>query len=322
MQATLEALTADIAAALGGPGDIVGGDGRTPPRFDVYHGANSICSQKVRTVLAHLHVPYMSHSLNIFLGETYLPSHVRLRMIGCDRLGVPLQTTHKGSTAVSFGGCDPAVVPTLVDRETEEVIVDSKRICIYLDDLAPEAERLRPAALRRAIDAELEIVDNLPNYQMLAGRPPGEHDGRPGKLHGGDGTHFANSKVARCERYMTEFADDEVLARAYAAKRAKELEGGETLFTGPAMRQAYNKAEAACVALQLRLAASSGPWLLGPSVTMADLFWGVELLRMKNLGAGAVWQGGRLPAVERFVASAEGLPSIRSAVLEWPGALY
>ena len=61
---------------------------------------------------------------------------------------------------------------------------------------------------------------------------------------------------------------------------------------------------------------------LGEAVTMADLFWGIELLRMRNVGAATYWEGGRAPAVERFLARIETLPAIRAAILDWPGAMF
>jgi len=322
MSATVETLTAELCTALGAPGEIVGPpNGTEEPRFSLFHAANSICSQKVRVVLAQHRLLYSSHTLNIFSGQTYLPSYVRLRLIGCNRVGLPLVVTHTGSTSVSSGGCDPAVVPTLVDRQTNQVIVDSKLICLYLDGLVPEYQRLRPAFLEKAIDAELEIVDNLPNYQMLVGRPTAE-DLRPERLRLNDGANFSMSKVKRCDQYLAEFADDRALALAYQAKRSKEREAARSLFSDEAMQTAYAKAAEACALLNLRLQARGSTWLTGTSVTMADLFWAVELLRMKNLGAGYLWEKKKLPAVEKFLEAAERLASVRSAVLEWPGAQF
>ena len=106
--------------------------------------------------------------------------------MGCERSGVPLVAEHTGSTSMSSGGCDPAVMPTLIDRQTDEVIVDSKRICFYLDELVPNSRKLRPPMLQVAIDAELAIVDGLPNYQMLTGSPVGT-DLRPQRLRDNDG---------------------------------------------------------------------------------------------------------------------------------------
>jgi 2,5-dichlorohydroquinone reductive dechlorinase len=321
MLATVKGMVEDLGATLGSgevirpvrPGEI--------PRFALYHAANSICSQKVRVVLAQLQLSYLSHTLNIFAGETYLPSYVRLRLVGCERGGFPLVATHTGSTSTSAGGCDPAVVPTLVDRQADEVIVDSKQICLYLDSLLPTSQRLRPMSLQTAIDAELNTVDNLPNYQMLVGQPIGT-DMRPEKLKANNGISFSMSKVKRCDQYLVEFAADQALVRAYLAKRSKELIAAERLFSEKAMESAYSRALEACASLNNKLEASQSTWLTGSSVTLADLFWAVELLRMKNLGAAYIWEQNRLPAVQRFVAAAEGLESVRSAVLHWPGSQF
>jgi len=321
MLATANRLAEDLGAILG-PGEVIGAARPGAiPRFTLYHAANSICSQKVRVVLAQLQLSYSSHTLNIFAGETYLPGYVRLRLLGCERGGFPLVMTHTGSTSTAAGGCDPAVVPTLVDRQADEVIVDSKQICLYLDSIVSASQRLRPMSLQRVIDAELDIVDNLPNYQMLVGQPIGT-DARPEKLKANHGVSFSMSKVRRCDQYLVEFAGDQALVGAYQAKRSKELIAAERLFSREAMESAYSRAREACAALDNKLETSSSTWLTGNSVTLADLFWAVELLRMKNLGAAYLWEQNRLPSVQRFVAAAEGLESVRSAVLEWPSSQF
>jgi 2,5-dichlorohydroquinone reductive dechlorinase len=321
MQLDLRGAVTAACEAIGDAGVLVGGKLDPKPRFELFHAPNSICSQKVRAVLAHHGMGYRSHLLNIFKGETYLPQHVRLRMLGCGRLGVPLVATHTGSTSVSNGGCDPAVVPTLVDWEAEEVFVDSKLICRHLDEQALDEARLRPCGLAGRIDAEIDIVDNLPNYQMLAGKPPGE-DLRPESRRRSDGNGFALEKVKRCERYLDEFRDDEDLVTAYSAKRAKELQAANALFTPDAMRDAYERAVRGCEGLSSRLASAKTPWLFGEEPTMADLYWIIELARMKNLGAANIWEGGKLPPIAAYLERGECLASIRFAVLDWPGAIY
>jgi 2,5-dichlorohydroquinone reductive dechlorinase len=318
---SLEPLVADATAAIGGSAQHIGSHPEVQPRFELFNGANSICSQKVRTVLAHHGMPYRSHTMNMFVGQTYLPAYVRLRMVGCDALGGALMDQHTGSTSVSTGGCDAAVVPTLVDRETRQVLVDSKRICLYLDAIAEPAAQLRPGHLATSIDAQLDIVDNLPNYQMLSGKPPGE-DRRPDAMRGKSGVAFAMSKVARCDQYLAQHADDEALVRGYRAKRAKELNAAEQLFTDEAMRSVYGKAESACDTLEQTLAQRSGHWLLDDRITMADLYWAVELLRMQNMGADGFWLGGARPAVAAFAERASRIDAVRCAVVEWPGATF
>ncbi len=324
MEQSLDDMVAQVRVALDDTAPSLGDDPNLDrgqaPRFELFHGANSICSQKVRTVLAYHGTPHIEHAMNLFLGQTYLPSYVRLRMAGCERMAAPLMTAHNGNTSVSDGGCDAAVVPTLVDWRTNEIIVDSKRICLYLDELVDDAERLRPSHLAAAIDEELRIVDGLPNYQMLLGKRPDMDEAATRKGH--SGSSFSLDKVKRCDRLMQDHADDPVLVQAYAAKRAKELDAADHLFSDEAMRSAYATAVEACATLDTKLRERGSPWLFGDKVTMADLFWCVELLRMKNLGASTFWDGGRLPEVARFTAAAEQLPSIKAAIIDWPGALF
>ena len=52
------------------------------------------------------------------------------------------------------------------------------------------------------------------------------------------------------------------------------------------------------------------------------LFFAVELLRMKNLGADAFWRDGLRPHVAAYVERCERAPAIRGAVLDWPGAIH
>lgn len=325
MTPTLQTLVNDARNAMHSEGVRIGPDLQGAPRFELFSAANSICSQKVRAVLAHHGQTYRSHSVDLFGGQTYLPAYVRLRVIGCDDIGSALVSRHSGSTSVSLGGgCDAAVVPTLIDWQTDEIVVDSKRICCHLDAAAGAGAgkaMLRPARLAARIDAEINVIDNLPNYQMLAGLPPAQ-DLRPDGLRGKAGVAFAMSKVERCDRYLAQYADDEALVRAYTAKRTKELEAAQQLFSADAMSKAYQKAQDACEALEHKLRAISTTWLLGERITMADLFWGVEFTRLKNLAADTFWKDGARPALSAYAERTSKLGAIRQAILDWPGALF
>ena len=319
MDVALKSKVAGAREALGSTGQVVNAVGDQPPRYELFHAANSICSQKVRCVLAEHRLPYASHSVNMFLGQTYLPDYVRLRMVGCEHFGGALVSHHSGSTSAA-AGCDGAVVPTLVDWHTGEVVVDSRRICLHLDEQMPDTEKLRPRELADAIDDELGIVDHLPNYQMLMGRRTGASEAAATRSDTG-GT-FSQRKVAWCDRYLGEYAHEAPLVQAYTAKRAKELSAANELFSPEAMQAAYGRAEAAVQALERRLERRDAAWLYGERPTMADLFWSIELLRMKNTGVAVFWEGGRLPQVERFAAAGEAMPAVRAAVIDWPGAMF
>ena len=88
------------------------------------------------------------------------------------------------------------------------------------------------------------------------------------------------------------------------------------------MHDAYGRAEAALVDLNEKLSRRRGAWIFGASVTLADLFWGIELLRMEKAGVAKFWENGRLPQVGEFFASTMTLPSIRLAVLDWPETVF
>ena len=121
--------------------------------LELYHAGLSVCSQKVRTVLAELEQPYVSHELSILNSrgiyseeltpaENYYPEYVKLRMLGAKQAGSRLASGYSGSSAVSSEGFDARVVPTLVDHEKDRVVVDSLRICEHLIDSENSTKRL------------------------------------------------------------------------------------------------------------------------------------------------------------------------------------
>jgi 2,5-dichlorohydroquinone reductive dechlorinase len=321
MDQDLVATVAGARRALGNAGEPKGARSGETPRYELFHAANSICSQKVRVVLAYHAMPYVSHGLNLAIGQTYLPGYVRLRMLGCEHYGGALVSHHTGSTSAASHGCDGAVVPTLVDWGTGEVIVDSHRICLHLDSQVPAEDRLRPAPLAASIDDDLVVIDNMANYQMLMGRTVTSAGPSTATLTDVGGA-FSRRKVAWCTKYLEEYGDDPVLAAAYTAKRAKELSAADELFSLQAMQTAYDRAEAGLVTLERKLEGRGTRWLYHDRLTLADLFWGLQLSRMKNVGVARFWTAGRLPEVERFSDATEEIPAIRTAVIDWPGAMF
>lgn len=307
---TLEAAVSATAEALGAQGDVIGDSG-ADLRFEPFHAANRICSRKVRTVLAHHAIGCRSRLMNIFAGQTYFPSHVRLRMMGCRHFGLPLVTTHTGSTSVS-GGCDPAVVPTLVDWQAGEAMVDSQRICNCLDSLVDEPRRLRPARLIAAIDAEIDVIDHLPNCPMLAGRPPGQ--GHPAR------------HPPRPRRRRVRTREGQALRDLHGRPRRGRDPGaglcGEAVRGGPGRGAALHGTGHAVRLRQGRRRLRHPrphPGLARDAVAVrggtrhgGPLLW----------GAAALWEGRGLHSIERYLRQAGQLPLLRTAVIEWPGALY
>lgn len=285
----------------------------------LFHAAASVCSQKVRAVLAHHQIAYVSYPIDLFAGENYRPDYIRLRMIGCDAFGGSLANLHTGSTAASSGGCDGVVVPTLVDLSVGRVVVDSRLICLRLDNTVAPDRHLRPAALAGAIDAELAIVDELPNYQLLMGRRTAPDSAAKTAPSETSMAEFSRRKVDWCDDLIARFPGDPVIIAACTAKRSKELSAAKVLFAPAAMAKAQQSVAAALTELDSRLASHS-PQFGWTDPTLADLIWAVELLRIESVGLSGFWSKGKLPNVERFITAARDLPAIRSAVTEWPGA--
>jgi 2,5-dichlorohydroquinone reductive dechlorinase len=299
----------------GVPVDVASGLEKPAHMYHLYHAPASICSQKVRAVLAQTGQSYISHQFDIPQGDSYEPEYVRIRLRGCQEAGIPLSRAHLGSTSATRTGCDACVVPTLVTGDEKEVLVDSVRICLEIDrrnEAAPEA--LRPADLAMEIDEQLSIVDDISNYQFLPVVVAAA--GASGKAN----SAFASAKVARCERLLAEHAGDAELILAYSAKRDKERVAAESLFDDEALQKAECNIVVSLQNLETKLAGNKGRYIFGDRVTLADLFWGVELVRLHDTGFDRYWVDGKMPFVARYHDNLCKEAAIAHAVLDWPGA--
>ena len=297
-----------------------GGAGREP-RFELYHAAPSLCSMKVRTVLAEKQAAYHSHDLNLMLRkaeppECYLPGYVRLRLEGAP--DAELASGYTGQSSMTTEGFDPCVVPTLVDHEAERVVVDSASICAYIDEQTG-GHRLIPETLSNEVGAQVALVDQAPHVAVLYGAHP-DGDVRPPALSRNiTGVHA--KKIAAIEGLKAEVGDDPRLTAAYDSKIAKESGGADFMLDAERMREAHREMDAHVDKLEAQLATHDGPWALGERFTLADVMWTVSLFRMKWLGIGGAWEeDASRGKVRSYVERAFARPSFRAGVFDWPGA--
>lgn len=307
---TLAALSARF------PGAVVSmGRDETNPRFHLYHALTSICAQKVRATFAATGQSYVSHRMELLNGDSYDPAYVRVRLHGCASAGLKLVDDHTGATSVSANGCDACVVPTVVDQLTDEIIVDSHHICRELDRRNPNNPgALMPDDLRGAIEAELAIIDEMPNYQLLAATFIKSSSEAPNN-------EFAASKVRRCETLIAAHRHDLLLTSAYASKRRKEQAAAEKLFDKRALAQARTQTIAAFEGLGSRLRKSAGIYLFGSRVTLADLFW-ASSWRAEDLALSEIWDRASRGRLAEYYCSLSDIPALRHAVLDCPGARF
>lgn len=294
---------------------IVGHD--TSPRFELFHAASSLCSQKVRTVLFEKQLPYRSNDMlilssmgagGIVPAEHYHPPYVRLRLLAGQEIGSELVSGYSGRTSVETEGFDPCAVPLLVDYEACRVLADSRRICTYLDSISAGPVRLLPddAGARSETLRQVGIVDQIPNGSLLYGFHP-DDDQRPESLKTVMETVY-DYKIAALEAMIADNRDDALLVAAYRAKIAKER-GGKSVCHDPAFQRATRRQVASLLQdLEHALNAKPAPWLAGTSFSLADVLWGVNLVRLAYLGMASMWQD--LPNVTSYIDALARRPSL------------
>ncbi len=309
---------------------IVPGDGAEPIRFELYHAGLSVCSQKVRTVLAEKCVGYVSHEMVILNSrgiysdeltpaENYSPHYVRLRLHGAKELGVELAEGHRGVSSVETEGFDACVVPTLVDHANSRVVVDSKRICEYLDQELPDPVRLIPEnpAGAEAVLRQISIVDQTPQPALLYGFHP-DDDQRPDFIKGVMSDVY-DLKVEALEQLIAANGHDPRVVEAYRAKISKEQGGKKLQHDAGFQNVIRTRTQDIINGLNEQLSGHEGPWVCGSALTLADLTWGVSLYRMHWLGLSLLWKN--LPRVEEYTRRLYQRPSLRNAVIRFPSPM-
>ena len=291
------------------------------PDIDLFHFVFSVCSQKVRTVLAEKELTYGSNELVILppTSENYCPDYARLRMKSDAAQRAKLVSSYTGSTSVEHEGFDPLVVPTLVDHSNNRIIADSKEICLYLDRHFDSGTNLIPAALRDSIMAQMNINDAMPQAALLYGaNPNGDHRPEGPRKHM-PGVHV--HKINVLKKNMASLAEDDTLQTAYLQKIMKEESASVFVNDDASMLTAIDQTKNAIIKLEALLAKSNGPWLMGDQFSMADIFWAVSLYRLLWLGYGYFWNdnANSLPGVQSYASRLFDRPSVRNAIINWPG---
>ena len=329
---TLASLVDSVNAELADPkrNRIVPGSDGQPIRFELYHAGLSICSQKVRAVLAEKQAGYVSHELVILNSkgiysdeltpaENYSSNYVRLRLHGAKKFGLELAAGYTGRSSVETEGFDACVVPTLLDRAKDTVVVDSKRICEYLDQELPDPIRLIPEdqAQAEAVLRQVAIVDQTPQPALLYGFHP-DDDQRPEFIKA-KMVDVYDLKIEALESLIAANSDDPELVQAYQSKIAKELSGKQVAHDAKFQNDVRAETRDILQGLEDQLAKNTGPWLVGSGFTLADLTWGINLYRLHWLGLSSLWKD--LPRVQGYASRLYRTPSLWNAVIRFPSPM-
>lgn len=298
-------------------------DGVQRGRFVLFHAAMSFCSQKVRATLAQRAASFQSNEM-LILGrrgadgvlvpaENYGADYVRLRLQGRESLKIRLVEAYSGISSVSDAGLDPCAVPTLVDLETSEVVVDSLRICVHIDAVLPGSERLVPTDPEQLqnVRRQLDAVDRTPHPGLLYGFHP-EDDRRPQPLRQAMSSVY-EEKIEALTSLVAGNSEDQDLVAAYEAKIAKESAGKAIRYDHEFQTALRVTTRDILSRLDVDLRQSQHLWLCTPHVSLADLFWGVSLVRLTYLGLEHLWAD--MPPIKGYLAQLLELPSIREEVV-------
>lgn len=290
------------------------------PEFDLFHFGFSICSHKVRSVLAELQLDYGS---NQFAGpteyENYTPEYLRLRLQSDAAKNSAFVSDYSGGSSVETEGFDPLVVPTLVDNRRGKVLADSKLICLYIARTYRDPIDLLPADLEDQIIDQIDIVDRTPHVAMLYGANP-EGDTRPEDIQKRmPGIHQIKFDTIR--KHMASVSGENDLIAAYEAKLRKEESAENFVIDDSSMKEAIALAKSLIAGLEESLSNSKGPWMFGDRFTLADIVWGVSLIRLDYLGNDTFWNGNpERPKINEYFEQIVQRPSLKTAILDWPGS--
>ncbi len=305
---------------------IIRGNGIEMPRFELLHTALSICSQKVRTVLAEKGLSYMSREMTTptmagiggksGVADNYRPGYVRLRIYaGGSKLMNNLAQGHTLRTSTKSEGFDACVVPTLIDHQKRQVVVDSYEICAYIAREVNEPPQLIPEdeIAAQAVMDQVRIVDGIPHPGQLYAFHP--IDPRPDFLKKAmDGIY--ERKCNMLNQMIAENRDDEDLVNAYRAKVKRERTGGKFQRDPEYLAGIMDEFANLIGNLDKQLKEHANPWICGRDFSLADCVWGVSLFRMHWLGYAHLWD--MYPCVKQYAHKCYKRPSIWEDTINWP----
>jgi glutathione S-transferase len=180
------------------------------------------------------------------------------------------------------------VVPTL-DHDGN-IVIDSSVIIEYLDEIAPAPISLTPRApvARARMRALMRFIDEMP---AAAVRVP-------------------TFNLAFLPRFAA-MSEEEFLAFAESKPLRKEfmLAMGRKGFPEKDMSAALDRMRRTYERMDTAIAASGGPWLLGPAITLADVALMPAIVRMADLGLAQMWDG--RPRVARWYDEIRAQPAFK-----------
>jgi glutathione S-transferase len=169
------------------------------------------------------------------------------------------------------------VVPTLI--HDGQIITDSAVIIEYLDELRPDVSPLVPKDIvaRAHLRALMRFIDEVPTPAV---RVP--------------------SYNLAFLRHFQAMSEDEFIALAESKPLRKEflLSMGRTGFSDQEMNSSMDRLRRGLTRMAAQLEKNGGPWLLGDTITLADIAVMPVIVRLNDINLAHMWDSA--PAIARW----------------------
>lgn len=242
--------------------------------IELYYAPGSLCSQKVKLVLAEKNLEWKSHPINLLTFENLQPSYMRLN--------------HKG------------VVPTLVDDG--KVITDSVAIAYYLDKHFPYPP-LTPAedTLQKKMNEWIDLQNRFPMREVMYGN-----------YRGIEGFVLRRSVQIKAKLLPQLMQTNPELKEQYAAKLEDVKQWHSTIQNTKEIASINTKIEPMLDRLEDQLSQTN--WLCGDNYSLADTVWTAVLNRLDELQFSHLWVDNKRPAIASYLNRLKVRPSFNTAI--------
>ncbi|NJM88536.1 MAG: glutathione S-transferase family protein [Hydrococcus sp. RU_2_2] len=242
--------------------------------LELYYASGSLCSQKVKLVLAEKNLDWKGHLLNLLTFENLESSYMALNPKG--------------------------VVPTLV--HDGQVITDSAVIIQYLDEKFPNPT-LTPAALelQEIMQGWIDLQNQFPMREVMYGNYKG--------LEGLVLRRSVQIKQRLLPQLMQAHPE---LKTQYEVKLKDVKQWNSTIQNSQAIANINRKIEPMLTQLETQLIQTE--WLCGATYSLADVVWTAVLNRLKELKFGYLWADNTRPALSAYFHCLKARPSFKAAI--------
>lgn len=242
--------------------------------LELFHASESLCSQKVKLVLAEKNLEWKSHLLNLLTFENLQPNYIQLN--------------------------PKVVVPTLIDDG--RVITDSATIIKYLDRQFPNP-KLTPAEpkLQEKMNNWIDLQDRFPMRELMYGN-----------YRGIEGIILRRSVRVK-EKLLPQLIQTyPEFRQQYSAKLKDVREWNSTINNKQEIAEIDAKIKPILDRLEEQL--SQTPWLCGDTYSLADTVWTVVLKRLNELKYDLLWENNTRPALKLYFACLKSRSSFNTAI--------